>query len=204
MSSEKFLSSVVRKSEHHHDSIKEDEEEDDEVFYQRGEDKKNTPVVMEKTKFGSLALKVMTQIAKDKRYGLIPAIEENRRGRKVSTGSESPVVTPKSIDRNFNQFQFRERRASEKTNFRRSSGAPMLASIARLMKFRRMSGQSKGTSKRRSSSVSTSNMSVLPEDELTDLPINPRFCATLSPEAQYAMLRGYEDVIIESLIQVFF
>lgn len=31
------------------------------------------------------------------------------------------------------------------------------------------------------------------------LPPRPRFCSLLSPEAQYAMLKGYEDVIIDEL-----
>ena len=43
---------------------------------------------------------------------------------------------------------------------------------------------------------------VKPEDaidEPTVLPVKPRFCATLSPEAQYAMLKGYEDILREKL-----
>lgn len=45
--------------------------------------------------------------------------------------------------------------------------------------------------------------SALPEEpkkepEL-DLPAQPRFCATLSVEAQYAMMKGYEDLLLTNL-----
>ena len=36
-------------------------------------------------------------------------------------------------------------------------------------------------------------------DDEEVLPGSPRFCATLSPEAQYAMMRGYEDRIVKHL-----
>ena len=73
------------------------------------------------------------------------------------------------------------------------------ASVVRLASFRyrRLAATASPSPTR-----STSTSSCKPEDavdEPIELPAKPRFCATLSPEAQYAMLKGYEDILREKL-----
>ena len=73
------------------------------------------------------------------------------------------------------------------------------ASVVRLASFRyrRLAATASPSPTR-----STSTSSCKPEDavdEPIELPAKPRFCATLSAEAQYAMLKGYEDILREKL-----
>ena len=77
---------------------------------------------------------------------------------------------------------------------RRSSQHMKFASLVRLARYRKMMTRS------RASSV-TSDVSEEPEaiEDKPELPRSPRFCATLSPEAQYAMLKGYEDILLDTL-----
>ena len=44
--------------------------------------------------------------------------------------------------------------------------------------------------------------SKIKEEDIV-LPEKPRFCSTLSPEAQFAMLKGYEDILLEFMRRTF-
>ena len=58
-----------------------------------------------------------------------------------------------------------------------------LSSLVRLARFRKMMS-------RRDNASHTSEESEIDDDAEDELPRHPRFCATLSPEAQYAMMKG--------------
>ncbi|KAK2170535.1 hypothetical protein LSH36_2g06024 [Paralvinella palmiformis] len=78
------------------------------------------------------------------------------------------------------------------TAFARRTGGMHLSSIVRLERFRKM------MAKRLNSSQSAEESD--PDDDAEDeLPQKPRFSATLSPEAQYAMMKGYEDILLDYL-----
>lgn len=63
---------------------------------------------------------------------------------------------------------------------------------ARLQKFRHIASRWKNKAK--------SGIETLPEvDYEVEMPEKPRFCATLSTEAQYAIFKGYEDVLVDKI-----
>ncbi len=74
-------------------------------------------------------------------------------------------------------------------------------SLVRLAKFRRRLSRSQG----RHGDASSGRESVTEDDvfdrhqDLSTVSSKPRFCATLSPEAQYATLKCYEDVLVQNL-----
>ena len=73
----------------------------------------------------------------------------------------------------------------------KKGGGNKFASLVRLARFRKMSS-AKGTDGQ------TKEEEEEKLEEIIELPKNPRFCATLSAEAQYAMLKGYEDVLLNT------
>ena len=63
---------------------------------------------------------------------------------------------------------------------------------ARLQKFRHIASRWKNKAK--------GGIETLPEvDYEVEMPEKPRFCATLSTEAQYAIFKGYEDVLVDKI-----
>lgn len=63
---------------------------------------------------------------------------------------------------------------------------------ARLEKFRQIATRWKNKA--------TTDIQTLPEEDYEEeMPEKPRFCATLSTEAQYAIFKGYEDVLIDRI-----
>jgi hypothetical protein len=66
---------------------------------------------------------------------------------------------------------------------------------ARLEKFRNIASRWKNKAKAGGGGITT-----LPEvDYEEEMPDKPRFCATLSTEAQYAIFKGYEDVLVDKI-----
>lgn len=81
---------------------------------------------------------------------------------------------------------------SEKSKRRLSD----LGHQARLDKFRQVASRWKAKTKKKSDIISE----TLPEVEVEIIiPEKPRFCATLSTEAQYAIFKGYEDVLVQEI-----
>ena len=74
---------------------------------------------------------------------------------------------------------------------------PKFASLVRLAKFRRSIEWFHNESTAKSETPRPSCNAMPEENEV--MPEKPRFCATLSPEAQYAMLKGYEDILLTEL-----
>ncbi len=80
-----------------------------------------------------------------------------------------------------------------------------LASVVGVVTFRKLymsnlqAHAEKQVAERRLSSAAS--MTRIDEDDTETLPLppTPRFCAMLSPEAQFAMLKGYEDKILKDL-----
>ncbi len=65
---------------------------------------------------------------------------------------------------------------------------------ARLQKFRQIASRWKNKAK------GDGGIDTLPEvDYEVEMPEKPRFCATLSTEAQYAIFKGYEDVLVDKI-----
>lgn len=65
---------------------------------------------------------------------------------------------------------------------------------ARLEKFRHIASRWKNKAN------GGSRIDTLPEvDYEVEMPEKPRFCATLSTEAQYAIFKGYEDVLVDKI-----
>ena len=71
-------------------------------------------------------------------------------------------------------------------------------SLIRLASYRKRMSVKRG--KQRSASFSSPvDETEKEEDHIKELPSHPRFCATLSTEAQYAMLKCYEDVLLDNI-----
>ena len=91
-------------------------------------------------------------------------------------------------------------RAAGTGSKKKSKKGPSFMSVLRLANYRRKMG-GKGLLGRKGAASQASSLGDLDEDDeaINDLPNQPRFCATLSTEAQYAMLKCYEDVLLDNI-----
>lgn len=157
-----------------------------------------------RSRFSAAAAKVLTQVVVSRQDGRaehasVKSGADARIARKTPTrtysDSEAVLLPSPARERVCRSLSYQKREE------RRSVYS--FASVVRLASFRyrHMVSLSRigSTTPTRSG---TSTPCCKPEDvidEPTELPVKPRFCATLSPEAQYAMLKGYEDILREKL-----
>lgn len=73
------------------------------------------------------------------------------------------------------------------------------ASVVKLARYKRLLGGCRSSRYSASSRCSSRMTSISDIEEEEYLPDTPRFSATLSPEAQFAMMKGYEDAIISRI-----
>ena len=172
-------------------SLEEAEESDE-------EDKKPRKLSKAKIRFNKAALHVLTEVI-DKKIKKDEIIEEE--------------VESKSGD-NGKKIKGERLRANTVPNAAPSTsvaggGKPRrgmsLASLVGVMTFRKvyMSKLKAHAEKQVADKrlLSESSMGHIDEEgeDTPPLPVTPRFCATLSPEAQFAMLKGYEDKLIKNI-----
>ena len=155
-----------------------------------------------RSRFTAVATKILTQVVVSRQNG----IEEDstvRLNAGIRPKARTPTRTCSDSEALATSSPSPERfsRSLSYQNPRRNYCS--FASVVRLASFRYH--HMRAPSRLGSNSPSRSRNStprVKPEeaiDEPTVLPVKPRFCATLSPEAQYAMLKGYEDILREKL-----
>ena len=171
---------------------------------------KRAPVTRYKSKLANATLKIMSklymrdeaveEVDEDRASDVIIAQDEKQDGgispkRKTSVILPPIHVAPASPDRTqkVSNTSVRGFAGSDviSPSFRaRRPSRPNLASVVRIERFKR---------NLRSRTGSFSSDVSVDEDTKTDLPEKPRFCATLSPEAQYAMMKGYEDLLLSQI-----
>ena len=145
------------------------------------------------------------------RSGLLNS-RENTSSRRHSTQKRTSVSQPttnsrRSSSRNATVFPNRQSfrdivlKATEHKPFlerldsRSRNRLVGLGHQARLDKFRNIASRWKNKAK-----ASGGGIDTLPEvDYEEEMPDKPRFCATLSTEAQYAIFKGYEDVLVDKI-----
>ena len=135
-----------------------------------------------KRRFHRAAMQILSQVVQERLLGEDKpdsiVVTEDHRHTKTSSQASTKSETP-------------QKKPAKRHSF---------ASIARIYSLKRMSklpgARSQGMGKN-----SLLNQSI--NEEGFELPVNPRFCATLSPEAQYAMMKCYDDILVENLKQSF-
>ena len=145
------------------------------------------------------------------RSGLLNS-RENTSSRRHSTQKRTSISQPttnsrRSSSRNATVFSNRQSfrdivlKATEHKPFlerldsRSRNRLVGLGHQARLENFRNIASRWKNKAKAREGGIDT-----LPEvDYEEEMPEKPRFCATLSTEAQYAIFKGYEDVLVDKI-----
>ena len=145
------------------------------------------------------------------RSGLLNS-RENTSSRRHSTQKRTSISQPttnsrRSSSRNATVFSNRQSfrdivlKATEHKPFlerldsRSRNRLVGLGHQARLENFRNIASRWKNKAKAREGGIDT-----LPEvDYAEEMPEKPRFCATLSTEAQYAIFKGYEDVLVDKI-----
>ena len=145
------------------------------------------------------------------RSGLLNS-RENTSSRRHSTRKRTSISQPttnsrRSSSRNATVFSNRQSfrdivlKATEHKPFlerldsRSRNRLVGLGHQARLENFRNIASRWKNKAKAREGGIDT-----LPEvDYEEEMPEKPRFCATLSTEAQYAIFKGYEDVLVDKI-----
>ena len=147
------------------------------------------------------------------RSGLLKSRERTGGSRRYSIESEkrNSISRPAPNTRRLSSEPSSSRILSNRQNFRdivlkaaehkpflerlNSSSRNRLAGLghhARLQKFRHIASRWKNKT--------NIGIETLPEvDYEVEMPEKPRFCATLSTEAQYATLKGYEDVLVDKI-----
>ena len=108
----------------------------------------------------------------------------DKRKASISRSRGSLVESELGMPATFQSFAPTPLRRQQKSRF---------ASLVRLTKYRKM------VRSRAGSVCSDVSSEAAAEDEKIELPEKPRFCATLSPEAQYATMKGYEDLLLTKL-----
>ncbi len=180
-----------------------------------------------RNKFSRMAFKVLTQIVTDKEIDDGQGDTENKENekarqanvkedpRKAGTVKQDQDKPQKLTPRNTNTSSGtkkltppvvrirKESAVSNATNDskskendtpRRRSRQGSFMSLVKLATLKKRIG---GGGKKKGSTESMEN--IAEEDDFVELPTHPRFCATLSAEAQYAMLKCYEDVLLDGL-----
>ena len=175
--------------------------------------------------FREIAVRVMTQVAlgqdpfahaQTDRKTPVPENKENKEesAKKKTSATRMPVIgSPKksgkqkvawgnATTRSTSTSPTRQRKDPGRAPKKKSVVEPLphaslgggnkFASLVRLARFRKMS-----MSKRSDADDTIQEEEQEEEEEV--LPAKPRFCATMSPEAQYAMLKGYEDMLLTTL-----
>ena len=157
-----------------------------------------------RSRFTAVATKILTQVVVSRQNGICDEScarstavirPKARTPTRTCSDSEALATSSPSPERFSRSLSYQTR------DVRRNYCS--FASVVRLASFRYR--HMRAPSRLGSNSPSRSRNStprVKPEDaidEPTVLPVKPRFCATLSPEAQYAMLKGYEDILREKL-----
>ncbi|ELT93455.1 hypothetical protein CAPTEDRAFT_191414 [Capitella teleta] len=159
---------------------------------------KKEPSTPRKGKFGRVAMKVLSDIVVKRETCVIPEKNEDE----VDEVEEELKVVPPlklsqrgpSVSRRSSRHTVANLTSSRKPSIVGKGHKGMnFASLVRLAKYRKL------TSGGRSSRCSSSRVSSPITEEEDTLPETPRFCATLSPEAQFAMMKGYEDELLRHL-----
>ena len=145
------------------------------------------------------------------RSGLLNS-RENTSSRRYSTKKRTSVSQPTTNSRRSssqNATVFSNRQSFRDIVLKATEHKPFLERLdsrsrnrlvglghqARLDKFRNIASRWKNKVK-----ASGGGIDTLPEvDYEEEMPDKPRFCATLSTEAQYAIFKGYEDVLVDKI-----
>ena len=158
-----------------------------------------------KKKFSKMALKVITQIVteEEKAPPPMPPVKKpaekpvERKQSRVKRASPSPRPggdSPAPSHGKQSMGSLPDLISASAPQAVGKAQSNQFASLVRLAKFRRMTHAfGKG------SSASSRRTSIADIEEEADTPEMPRFCATLSPEAQYSMMKGYEDVLLDRI-----
>ena len=133
-----------------------------------------------KRRFSKLAAKVITKIYES------PDGDEEA-GKEGETDNTDNKESPPSST---NQQNIKKGEASQKKSQltainKLPKNRNSFASLVRLAKYKRM--------------VTKTPTPDKPAEQPVELPRKARFSATMSPEAQYAMLKGYEDLLLNTL-----
>ena len=169
-----------------------------------------------KKRFSAAAYKVIQQIYKNK---TIPATEEgvieviDLPADSLVTVQKNGLIgerrkTSKKMTNVGNILEPTKRSQSSIGNYKSkmhtptsSRKKPTIASVMKLASLNRSVNGKPRKAKVREDSLAASKEPEKDEEEAdeTDLPKTPRFCSGLSQEAQYAMLKCYEDLLVDGI-----
>ena len=154
-----------------------------------------------KRNFTRVALKVLTGIYDKKQQELRTDGNDKSLPKGTEETQRSPRINRKSSS--LSQMSATEKKSSASGKDARERRKATAASVMGLVAFRKiyMSKLMALTTEKREREEGIKPQKADPEnlnlsEEHDILPITPRFSATLSPEAQFAMLKGYEDKLI--------
>lgn len=138
--------------------------------------------------------------------GMFPPIVEEQL---VSKSKQTYAMSPRSVDQNNQEFNSVPNNqdsppispAETSTARRMSLNNGLLRNVTSLKSMGKFSTvlKAKMAFKSRTKKKSIGSVVEDEEDVIVELPKEPRFSTTMSPEAQYAIMKGYEDTVYNYL-----